>query len=132
MDANGILQILLDLALVALATPLVGRFMARLFNGERVWLSPVLGPLERGVYRLCGVDPAREQHWSGYALSLLALNLAGALALYALMRLQAVLPLNPAGMAGVAPDLAFDTAISFVTNTNWQSYGGETTMSLLV
>ena len=131
MEANGILQILLYLALVALATPLIGGYMARLFDGQRVWLSPLLGPVERAIYRLCGIDPAREQHWTGYALSLLALNLAGALALYGLQRLQGGLPLNPAGMAAVAPDLAFNTAISFVTNTNWQSYGGETTMALL-
>ncbi|MEO0035845.1 MAG: potassium transport system P-type ATPase, subunit [Pseudomonadota bacterium] len=131
MEANGILQILLYLALVALATPLIGGYMARLFDGKRVWLSPLLGPIERAIYRLCGIDPAREQHWTGYALSLLALNLAGALALYGLQRLQGALPLNPAGMNAVAPDLAFNTAISFVTNTNWQAYGGETTMALL-
>lgn len=131
MDANGILQILLYLALVALATPLIGGYMARLFDGKPVWLSPLLGPVERAIYRLCGIDSTREQHWTGYALSLLALNLAGTLALYGLQRLQGALPLNPAGMAAVAPDLAFNTAISFVTNTNWQAYGGETTMALL-
>ncbi|MGE5517643.1 MAG: potassium-transporting ATPase subunit KdpA [Bacteroidota bacterium] len=132
MDAGGILQILIYIAVIVALTPVAGGFMARLFSGQRVLLSPVLGPVERGIYRLCGIDASREQHWTGYALSLLAVNLAGVLVLYGLMRLQAWLPWNPAGMTGVAPDLAFNTAISFVTNTNWQSYGGESTMSYLV
>ncbi|HTH17574.1 MAG TPA: potassium-transporting ATPase subunit KdpA [Magnetospirillum sp.] len=132
MDAPGILQILIYIALIVALTPLAGGFMARLFGGQKVLLSPVLGPVERGIYKACGVDANREQHWTGYALSLLAVNLLGTLALYALQRLQGWLPFNPAGMTAVSPDLAFNTAVSFVTNTNWQSYGGESTMSYLV
>lgn len=132
MDSNGILQILIYILLIVALTPLVGGFMARLFSGERVLLSPVLGPVERGLYKICGVNAAREQHWAAYALSLLMFNLAGVLVLYGLQRLQAHLPFNPAAMAAIAPDLAFNTAISFVTNTNWQAYGGETAMSYLV
>ena len=132
MDSNGILQILIYILLIVALTPLLGGFMARLFGGERVLLSPVLGPVERSLYKICGVNAAREQHWAAYALSLLMFNLAGVLVLYGLQRLQAHLPLNPAAMAAIAPDLAFNTAISFVTNTNWQAYGGETAMSYLV
>jgi K+-transporting ATPase ATPase A chain len=132
MDAYGILQILIYVALIAALTPLFGGFMARLFEGKRVLLTPVLAPVERGIYNLCGIEASREQHWTGYTLSLLAVNLAGTLALYGLQRLQGWLPLNPAGMGAVSPDLSFNTAVSFVTNTNWQSYGGESTMSYLV
>jgi len=132
MDAFGFLSILLYVALLIAATPLVGGFLARVFAGERVLLSPLLVPVERGLYRLGGIDPAREQSWTGYARSLLLFNLLGTLLLYALQRLQGVLPFNPAAMSAVPPDLAFNTAVSFVTNTNWQSYGGETTMSFLV
>ncbi len=106
--------------------------MTRVFAGERTLLSPLLAPVERGFYRLAGVDPKVEQHWLTYAVAMLLFNLAGLLLLYALQRLQGVLPLNPEGMAAVAPDLAFNTAVSFVTNTNWQNYGGESTMGYLV
>jgi K+-transporting ATPase ATPase A chain len=124
MTVNGWVQIALFCALVvALARPLGG------------WLHRVLGgaptAVERPLYRLAGVDPREEQGWLGYALALLAFNLAGVLLLYALQRLQGGLPLNPGGMAAVPPELAFNTAVSFVTNTNWQNYGGETTMSHL-
>ncbi|MBR9973684.1 potassium-transporting ATPase subunit KdpA [Magnetospirillum sulfuroxidans] len=127
MDANGILQILLYVALIVALTPLAGGYMARLYEGKLTWLAWI----ERLVYRLCGTSADREQHWTGYALSLLAFNLVGALALYGLQRLQGWLPMNPAGMAAVPADLAFNTAVSFTTNTNWQAYGGETTMSYL-
>ena len=110
----------------------LGLFMARLFSNERTFLTPLLAPVEHGFYRLAGIDPAKEQSWLSYALAMLVFNAAGFVFLYALMRLQAVLPLNPQGFDPVAPDLAFNTAISFVTNTNWQSYGGETTMGHLV
>ena len=132
MDATGILQILIYIAIIVALTPIVGGFMARLFGGQRVLLSPMLGPVERGIYKLCGIQADREQHWTAYALSLLAFNLAGVLAVYALQRFQFWLPLNPAGMANVSPDLAFNTAVSFVTNTNWQAYGGESTLGYLV
>ncbi len=128
MDANGILLILLLLAVVLALTPVLGGFMARLYEGRVGWLAPV----ERGIYRLCGIDPDREQHWTGYAMAFLLLHLLGVLVFYGLMRLQAMLPFNPAGQTAMAPDLSFNTAISFATNTDWQNYGGESTMSYLV
>mgnify|MGYP001810485434 FL=1 len=127
MDAAGILQILIYIAVIAALTPLLGGYMAKVYEGQ----ARFLGPVERGLYKMCGVDTAREQHWTGYALSLLAFNLAGWALLFGIQRLQGMLPLNPAGMAAVPPDLALNTAISFMTNTNWQSYGGESTMSYL-
>jgi len=130
MTWAGWLQIALFCPLVlALVRPL-GGYMTRVFAGERVWLSPILSPVERGFYALAGVRN-EEQGWKTYAFALLAFNFAGFLALYAILRLQGVLPLNPQGFGGLSSDLAFNTAVSFVTNTNWQSYGGETTMSHL-
>lgn len=129
MTLNGWLQIAVTLALVLATTKPLGRFMARLFTGQNTFLHPVLGRPERGIYRLAGIDPEREQSWNGYALAMLAFSAAGFAALYAILRLQGVLPGNPAGLPGVAPDLAFNTAISFLTNTNWQAYSGESTMS---
>ena len=129
MTLTGWLQIgLLFLIVASLVKPL-GLFMASVFTGERTFLSPALGPVERGLYAAAGVDPEAEQGWLAYALSMLAFSVAGLAALYAILRLQLYLPLNPQGFAGMAPDLAFNTAVSFVTNTNWQSYGGETTLS---
>jgi K+-transporting ATPase ATPase A chain len=125
MDSPGIIQIVLYLALLTALTPLIGGYMARVFSGERTFAARVLGPVERALYRVCGVDPSHEQHWTGYAAALLAFNLLGVLLLYAILRLQAWLPLNPAAMSAVTPDLAFNTAVSFTTNTNWQSYSGE-------
>ncbi|MBI5120125.1 MAG: potassium-transporting ATPase subunit KdpA [Rhodospirillales bacterium] len=132
MDAYGLLLLILFIALVVGLTPLVGGYMARLFEGQPLLLSRLLGPVERGLYRLAGVDPGREQHWSAYAGAFLIFHLAGVLLLYGLQRLQGFLPLNPADMAAVPSDLAFNTAVSFVTNTNWQNYGGESSMSYLV
>ncbi len=129
MTWHGWLQIALLFAVVLLAALPLGGFMARVHAGKRNVLTPVLGPLERGLYRLARVDPAAEQSWLGYTSAILAFNAAGFLLLYLLLRLQGVLPLNPQGFPGLAPDLAFDTAVSFVTNTNWQAYAGETTMS---
>jgi potassium-transporting ATPase potassium-binding subunit len=131
MTANGWAQIALYfVVLTALVVPL-GRFMARVFEGERTFLSPVLRPVETVLYRAAGVDERREQHWLTYTVAMLLFNAAGFLLVYALQRFQAVLPLNPAGMSAVAPDLAFNTAVSFTSNTNWQNYGGESTMSYL-
>jgi K+-transporting ATPase ATPase A chain len=131
MTAIGWIQIVLFCAIiVALVKPL-GGYMTRVFNGERTFLSPVLRPVEAGLYWIGGVDEKREQHWLIYAVSMLFFNVGGFLVLYAVMRLQAVLPFNPADQSAVAPDLAFNTAVSFTTNTNWQSYGGETTVSYL-
>ncbi len=132
MTVNGWLQIALFAALIILIVKPLGYYMTRVFSGERTFLSPVLAPVERGIYRLCGVDERREQSWVVYAVAMLLFSLAGFLSLYALMRLQALLPFNPAGQSAVEQGLAFNTAMSFDTNTNWQSYVPETTMSYLV
>ncbi|AXQ29528.1 potassium-transporting ATPase subunit KdpA [Solimonas sp. K1W22B-7] len=131
MTANGWLQILVYCGVIVLLVRPLGGFIFRVVQGERTWLSPVLGPVERGFYRIAGVDPQREQSWSAYALAMLAFNFAGFVLLYILLRTQQWLPLNPQGFPALSPHLAFNTAISFVTNTNWQSYGGEATMSYL-
>lgn len=129
MTLVGWLQIgLLFLIVAALVKPL-GLYMASVFSDRRTVLSSVLEPVERGFYRVAGVDSKSEQNWLAYALSMLAFSVAGFIALYAILRLQSYLPLNPQGFAGMTPDLAFNTAVSFVTNTNWQAYGGETTLS---
>jgi K+-transporting ATPase ATPase A chain len=131
VTAFGLVQIGLFLVvLVALVQPL-GRYMAIVYEGEPTWLSRLLAPLERLVYRVAGIDPQSEQDWRRYALALLVFNLAGLVVVYLLQRLQGLLPLNPQGLGAVAPDSAFNTAVSFATNTNWQGYGGETTMSNL-
>ncbi|WP_165184389.1 potassium-transporting ATPase subunit KdpA [Caulobacter soli] len=131
MTWQGWAEIALTLGLaVGIGWPL-GVFMSRVWNGERTWLDPVLRPIEKVFYGACGVDPTKSQTWYGYAGALLAFNAVGFLFVYAVLRLQGVLPLNPQGFAGLSPHLAFNTATSFVTNTNWQSYGGETTMSTL-
>jgi K+-transporting ATPase ATPase A chain len=132
MTAIGWIQIFLFCAIiVALVKPL-GWYMTRVFNGERTLLSPILRPVEAGIYRIGGVDEKREQHWMTYTVAMLLFHAGGFLILYALMRLQAVLPFNPAQQSAVAEDLSFNTAVSFITNTNWQNYGGESTMSYLV
>jgi len=131
MTLIGWTQIFLFCAIIAAAAKPLGWYMTRVFNGEWTPLSPVLRPVEAGLYWLGGVDAKREQHWLTYAVSMLLFHVGGFLILYAVLRLQAVLPLNPADQSAVAPDLSFNTAISFITNTNWQSYGGETTVSYL-
>ncbi len=132
MTLNGWLQIALFCAIVVLLTRPVGGYLTRLFAGERTLLSPVLRPLEVGLYRLAGIDERAEQHWLTYTIAMLAFNVVCCLLLYAFLRVQGLLPLNPQGMTAMTPDLAFNTAVSFVTNTNWQNYGGETTLSYLV
>jgi K+-transporting ATPase ATPase A chain len=132
MTVIGWIQILLYCAIiVALAKPL-GWYMTRVFNGERTFLSPILRPVEAGVYWIGGVDEKREQHWLTYTVAMLLFHVGGFLIIYAVMRLQAVLPFNPAEQSAAAEDLSFNTAISFITNTNWQNYGGESTLSYLV
>ena len=131
MNAAGILQIVLFCAVVTAGAIPLGAYMARVYTGERTLLDPVLKPIERAIYKLCLIKPDQEQHWTAYALATLIFSVVGLFVMYGVMRLQAVLPLNPAGEAAVAPDLAFNTAISFTTNTNWQAYGGESTMSYL-
>jgi potassium-transporting ATPase potassium-binding subunit len=131
MTGNGIFQLVLYFALlVALAVPL-GAYMARVYRGEARWAQRVLGPVERGLYRIAGVRADESMSWKRYAAAVLLFNLAGALVVYALQRLQASLPLNPAQLGAVPPELSFNTAVSFATNTNWQAYSGETTLSYL-
>ncbi|MDM4771677.1 potassium-transporting ATPase subunit KdpA [Solimonas sp. SE-A11] len=129
MTANGWLQILVFCGIAILLVRPLGGHILRVVEGQRHGLSRVFGPVERLFYRAAGVDPVGEQSWRGYALAMLAFNFAGFVLLYALLRTQQWLPLNPQGLPALSPHLAFNTAISFVTNTNWQSYGGETTMS---
>jgi K+-transporting ATPase ATPase A chain len=125
------LQIGLYLIVLLLLVKPLGSFMARVYEGERTFLSPVLGPVERFIYRLIGVKPQEEMDWKTYAFAMLLFSLVGLITLYGLQRLQSVLPLNPQHLGAVAPDLSFNTSVSFNSNTNWQSYGGETTMSYL-
>jgi K+-transporting ATPase ATPase A chain len=131
MTIVGWFQAALVFALVCVLVKPVGAYMARVFEGERVMLSPVFAPVERGIYRICRIDPAREMGWKPYAFSVVAFSLVSFVYLYTLLRLQAFLPLNPQGFGNLAPDLAWNTAISFMTNTNWQFYSGESTMSYL-
>lgn len=131
---TGLVSLLVPVSLflaVLAVTPWLGAYMAAVFEGRRTVLSPVLVPAERGTYRLLGVDPEAEQGWSAYAVGVIAFSIASIVVLYGLQRLQGVLPLNPTGAGPVAPDLAFNTAVSFVSNTNWQNYAGESTMSHL-
>jgi len=129
MTILGWLQISLLFIAVLLVIKPLGLYMAHVFNGERTWLTPVLAPVERGLYAVAGVDIKKEQSWLGYTLSMLAFSIASFAALYGILRLQAFLPFNPQGFGNVEPGLAFNTAVSFVTNTNWQNYAGEATMS---
>ena len=131
MTIQGLVQIAVFLALLVAAVPLLGGYMARVFGGERTLADPLLKPVERLIYRLCAINPAREQHWTTYAAAMLAFNVLGALALFALVRLQQFLPLNPTHVPGVPAALGFNIAASFVTNTNWQAYGGEQALSTL-
>ncbi len=131
MNIQGWAEIALTLGLSVLIAWPLGLYLSRVWNGEPTWLDPVLRPVEGIFYKASGVDPKRSQGWLGYAGALLAFNLAGFVFLYGLLRLQGILPMNPQAFAGLSPHLAFNTAVSFVTNTNWQSYGGETTMSTL-
>jgi K+-transporting ATPase ATPase A chain len=131
MTSNGWIQILLYCVVIIAITPVFGGYMTRVFAGERTLLTPVLRPVERALYRLSGVDETAEMRWVSYAIAMLAFSFAGFVTLYALQRLQNMLPFNPAGQDAVGTDLAFNTSVSFVTNTNWQSYTPETTMSYL-
>jgi len=128
---NAIVQVGLFFIIVTLLSVPLGLYMARVFNDERTFLDPVLRPLERFIYRVCGIHPATEMTWYEYAIAMLLFSAAGMILLYGFERLQQFLPFNPQAMGAVAPDLAFNTAASFTTNTNWQAYGGESTMSYL-
>jgi potassium-transporting ATPase potassium-binding subunit len=129
MTAVGWGQIGLLGLLIGLSVRPLGEYLARVYAGERTLLQPILRPIETALYRLAGVDASVEQKWSEYAVALLVFHAVGILALYLLLRIQDLLPLNPQRLSGTSPDLALDTAVSFVTNTSWQSYGGETTLS---
>jgi K+-transporting ATPase ATPase A chain len=132
MTVIGWVQILLYCAIIVAIIPVLGAYMTRVFNGERTFLSPIVRPVEIAIYRIAGVDERQEQGWLMYTVAMLLFHVGGFLILYALMRLQSGLPFNPAEQSGVAEDLSFNTTISFITNTNWQNYGGESTMSYLV
>lgn len=125
----GIGQCLLFILVVLALTKPMGAYMARVYAGERTLLDPVLRPLERLLYRMVGIDPNREMRWTSYTLAFLAFSVVSAVILYAILRLQGVLPLNPHGVPGMRPDLAFNTAVSFIANTNWQAYAGEQSVS---
>jgi K+-transporting ATPase ATPase A chain len=131
MSAAGWIQIIVFVALLFALTPLLGGYMAKVWGSKKAPGDRVFLPVERFVYRVCGVDPDSEQRWTAYTFALLAFSMVSVLVVYGLQRLQAHLPLNPDHLKAVRPDLAFNTAASFVTNTNWQSYGGESTMSHL-
>ena len=132
MTLNGLLQIVLYAGLLVLLIKPLGLYMARVFTGNWTPLDPILRPVERLIHWLSGVHPEQEQHWTTYTSTMLLFNFAGLVFLYALQRLQHLLPLNPQAFGPVAPETAFNTAVSFTSNTNWQSYAGESTMSYLV
>src|SRR5579872_3792248 len=132
MTLNGWIQIAIFSAIIIAITKPFGGFMTRVFTGERTFLHPVLRPVERAIYACCGINEKEEQHWLTYAVAMLFFSVAGFVTLYTLQRLQGVLPFNPQGQTAVEESLAFNTSVSFITNTNWQSYAPETTMSYLV
>src|ERR1700689_2840835 len=132
MTVIGWVQILLYCAIIIAITPVLGSYMTRVFSGERTWLTPILRPVEIGIYKLAGVDERQEQPPLVYTVGMLLFHGGGLLILYVLMRAQFYLPFNPEGQTAVEEGLSFNTAISFITNTNWQNYGGESTMSYLV
>src|ERR1700745_1126260 len=130
METSGWIQLAIFVIALALITKPMGLYLARVLRSNgRTWLDPVLRPLERGTYRVMGVRPDQEHNWKQYTLAMLAFSLVGCVFTYAILRLQNLLPLNPQRFAAVNPDLAFNTATSFTTNTNWQNYSGEATMS---
>src|SRR5262249_2751209 len=130
MNTSGWIQFAFFVVVLALITKPMGLYLMQVLDANgRTWLDPVLRPLERGTYRVLGVDPQKEQNWKQYTFAMLLFSLVGCLFTYAILRLQNILPLNPQGLAAVTPDCSFNTATSFTTNTNWQSYVGETTMS---
>jgi K+-transporting ATPase ATPase A chain len=131
MSGSGILLILVFIAVIAALTAPLGAYMAKVFTGERTWAHRLLRPLEAAIYKLCGIDETAEQHWTCYAGGVLAFSTVSLLFTYLIMRLQQWFPLNPQGLGNVASGLAFNTAVSFATNTNWQAYTPETTMSYL-
>ncbi|MCX5994297.1 MAG: potassium-transporting ATPase subunit KdpA, partial [Chloroflexi bacterium] len=131
MTAFSLIQIGVYLTILLLLVKPLGAYMAHVYQGERTFFDPVFKPLERLIYRIAWVNSAEEMDWKTYAVAMLVFNLIGLLFLYLLLRLQNLLPLNPQDLPALPPDMAFNTAVSFVTNTNWQSYSGEASMSYL-
>ena len=131
MTAAGWAQLIALIVVIGVIAPLLGRYIANVYEGGPSRLDRVFGPVERLIYRACRIDPQREQRWNIYTLSLLAFSVVGFLLLYLMQRIQSGLPFNPTDMGNVAPALSLNTAVSFVTNTNWQSYAGESTLSHL-
>src|SRR3989475_4639202 len=131
MPSTAWAQLAVVVVALAVAAPLLGRYLARVFGGGAAPGDRLFGPVERLIYRVCGIDPEGEQHWQVYAYSLLAFSFVSLLVLYAQIRLQGHLPINPDHFKGVSPALAFNSAVSFLTNTNWQNYAGESTMAQL-
>src|SRR5271155_1520383 len=131
MLSNAVVQVGLFAVLVTVLSVPIGLYMARVFSGEHTFLDPVLRPVERAIYRVCGVDSGTEMTWMEYAVAMLMFSMVGMLVLYGIERLQQFLPLNPQGFGPPPADLSFNTAASFTTNTNWQAYAGESTMSYL-
>jgi K+-transporting ATPase ATPase A chain len=131
MTVPSLFQLFLYVAVLILLAKPLGTYMARVYQGERTFLDPILRPIERLVYRASGVQMDQEMGWKTYAVAMLLFSVLGVLVVYALQRLQGVVPLNPQGLGGVTPDSSWNTAVSFATNTNWQGYGGEVTMSYL-
>jgi K+-transporting ATPase ATPase A chain len=129
VTAINFYEILVYLAILVAMTPILGRYMKKVFSGEKTFLDPVLRPLERGIYRVCGVDAQKDQSWVEWTVTMLIVNAASLVILYGMQRLQKLLPFNPNGFGAVSPDSSWNTAVSFTTNTNWQGYSGETTMS---
>ncbi|MGB7076090.1 MAG: potassium-transporting ATPase subunit KdpA, partial [Xanthobacteraceae bacterium] len=132
MTAIGWIQILLYCAIIVAITPLLGGYMTRVFNGERTWLTPVLRPVEIAIYTIAGIDERQEQYALTYTVGMLLFHFGGLVIVYVLMRAQAVLPFNPESQGAVEQSLSLNTAMSFITNTNWQNYVGENTLSYLV
>ncbi len=132
MPSNDLVQLIVLAIAILLVTPPLGAYIAKVMEGERTFLSPVLLPVERVTYRLLGVDPGKEQGWKSYTVSMLLFSLVCIVGMYLMLRLQDVLPLNPSNVPAMSPDLAFNTAVSFDTNTNWQNYSGETSASQLI
>ena len=131
MNLYSLIQLILYVVVLLLSAKPLGSFMAKVYQGERTLLDPVLRPVERLIYRAAGVKAEEEMGWKTYAIAMMVFNVLGLLVVYALQRLQGFLPFNPQGLGAVTPDSAWNTAISFATNTNWQGYGGEVTMSYL-
>ena len=131
MNNYSFLQLIIYMGTLLLLVKPLGTYMAKVYQGERIFLDRVLAPVERTLYRISGIDSRAEMTWKTYAVAMLVFNVIGLIAVYVLQRLQGVLPFNPQRLGAVTPDSAWNTAVSFVTNTNWQGYGGETTMSYL-